>query len=99
MQNISNFLVILIFGVQVFASQISDISQCEKNSDCIIVPYSHCCGSTKKAIHKKFLKDYEKYPTWQKFDNPTACATIGLCAPDTDMKKTKCVAGLCQLAK
>src|SRR3989344_8379518 len=26
------------------------ISICEKDSDCIIVPYSHCCGSTKRAI-------------------------------------------------
>lgn len=92
-------LLVLLFGLQSFAVKEADLGKCEKNSDCIIVPFSHCCGSTKAAINKKYLKDYQKNPAWQKFDNPSTCAVIGMCAPDKDINKTKCEAGQCQLVR
>lgn len=92
-------LFIVIVSLQSFAVVEADLGKCEKNSDCVIVPYSHCCGSTKRAINKKYLKDYEKRPSWQKFDESSTCATIGICASDENVKKTKCEAGQCQLVR
>lgn len=74
-----------------------DIVKCEKNSDCVIVPYRHCCGATKRAINKKFLDLYNKSPEWQKFDNPQICAVAGVCLSDDKVKDAKCEAGRCQL--
>lgn len=79
------------------ATQEQDIVKCEKDSDCIIVPYRHCCGSTKKAINRNFLNLYNKTPEWQKFDNQSSCAVMGVCMSDTKVKDTKCEAGQCQL--
>lgn len=76
----------------------ADLNRCRTNNDCIIVPYQHCCGSTKKAINKKYLSDYNKNPEWQKFNKPV-CANIGMCAPDDQVKKTKCEAGFCHLVR
>ncbi|MFA6235843.1 MAG: hypothetical protein WC635_00840 [Bacteriovorax sp.] len=79
----------------------SDIAICTKDSDCIVVPYSHCCGSTKRAINRKYKSLYESKPEWQKFDNPNACALMGACLPDKNMKKAVCmgpkIKPLCQL--
>lgn len=79
------------------ATQEQDIVKCEKDSDCIIVPYRHCCGSTKGAINKKFLDLYNKTPEWQKFDNQKSCAVMGVCMSDEKVKDAQCKSGQCQL--
>ena len=67
-----------------------DIIRCEKDSDCIIVPYRDCCGSTKKAINRKFKSLYFSKPEWQKFDNPQTCSVIGVCPNDREIKVVLC---------
>ena len=101
MRNILLTLVLLA-AVQVSASPTttvkeSDITKCKTDSDCLIVPYRHCCGSSKKAINKKYLTEYNKSPSWQKFDNPQSCAVMGQCMSDEKVKSAKCEAGQCQL--
>lgn len=91
--------VILALSVNVFAIKESEITQCKKDNDCMIVPYRHCCGSTKRAINKKFLEDYNKNKSWQKFDNPQICAVAGACLSDDKVKDAKCEAGQCQLLR
>lgn len=95
------FAVILSLAVNAFATKPLakevDITQCKSDSDCVIVPYSHCCGSTKKAINKKFLDLYKKTKAWQKFDDPQTCAVVGACMSDAKVKEAKCEAGQCQL--
>lgn len=93
---------VLLFTVNSFATKPlvtkeADITTCQKNSDCIIVSYKHCCGATKKAINKKFLAVYKSTPIWQKFDNPEICAVAGQCLSDENVKETTCEAGQCQL--
>lgn len=78
-------------------TQEEDIVKCAKDSDCVIVPYKHCCGSTKKAINKKFLDLYNKTPQWQKFDNQNLCAVMGACVSDEKVKEAKCGVGQCYL--
>lgn len=70
-----------------------DIVKCETDSDCVVVPYRHCCGSTKKAINKKYKDLYSQKPEWQKFDNPQTCAIIGMCPNDRDINTAKCNSG------
>lgn len=90
-------LSINVFAVKETAVKESEITQCKKNSDCVIVPYSSCCGATKKAINKKFIDTYNKNKSWQKFDNPEICAVAGQCPSDKNVKETICEAGQCQL--
>lgn len=67
-----------------------DIVVCEKDSDCIIVPYEHCCGSTKRAINRKYVELYFSKPEWHKFFDSGLCAVIGRCASDTSVTKAAC---------
>lgn len=85
------------FATKPLAAKEADIGQCQKDSDCIIVPYRHCCGATKKAINRKFLEIYKKTPVWQKFDDPETCAVAGICRSDEKVKEAQCEAGQCQL--
>lgn len=100
-------LVTVLFVVTVFnlltddsggaAEEFSEIGQedidiCEVSSDCIVVPYSHCCGSTKRAINKKYKTHYDKNPSWQKFDDPQACSLIGVCPDDSQVTEAVCEA-------
>lgn len=66
------------------------ISNCQTNSDCIVVPYSHCCGQSKRAINKKYKLLYESHAEWQKFDNPEVCSRIGICPRDSHVTETVC---------
>lgn len=99
----SVFLVLMLFGsLHTLAGQTTtvkeaEISKCVKDSECLVVPYSHCCGSSKRAINKKFLNEYNKTPAWQKFNDPQSCAVIGQCISDEKVKTAKCEAGQCQL--
>lgn len=69
-----------------------ELNICEQDGDCMIVSYSHCCGSTKRAIHKKYALEYENHPEWQEFSDPEVCADIGLCPSDIEMNATICAA-------
>lgn len=95
-------LLLLLANNQVLAGEKQaimprDIAACKIDSDCVIVPHNHCCGSTKMAINKKFLTAYGKNKAWQKFDTASTCAVIGQCMSDADVTDTKCEAGFCQL--
>lgn len=85
------------FSVSAHAVQESEITVCKQNSDCIVVPYSHCCGSTKKAINKKYLEIYNQNKEWQKLNNAGLCAVIGQCLSDKNVNEAKCEAERCQL--
>ncbi len=75
----------------------SEIRTCKRDSDCLIVPYKHCCGSTKRAINKKFIKQYESNVKWQSFQNESFCENIGICPSDRNINRSKCVKGFCKL--
>jgi hypothetical protein len=75
----------------------SDINVCLDNVDCIVVPYSHCCGSTKRAIHARFLDAYNAHPEWQVFNDPGPCAVIGACRSDSEVTEARCNNGFCSL--
>ncbi len=85
-------------GEQILDSSVTeaDINICIKDSDCIIVPYRHCCGSTKRAINKKYKKLYESTPEWQVFYGPI-CNVIGLCASDAHINTALCRSHMCVL--
>lgn len=74
---------------QIPATQ-ENIDVCIDDQDCIIVPYSSCCGSTKRAINKKNKELYDSHPEWQKLSNPSICNVIGMCADDTGVNKAIC---------
>ena len=67
-----------------------DIIICDVDSNCIVVDYSHCCGQTKRAINEKYKNLYDLHLEWQKFDDPQTCAVIGVCPPDSYVKKATC---------
>lgn len=73
-----------------------DLSSCTQDAECVVVPYKHCCGSTKRAINKNQLESYNSHPEWQVFDGPD-CAAIGVCAPDANVTTAECQKGQCQL--
>jgi hypothetical protein len=67
-----------------------ELIQCKTSADCIVVPYKHCCGSSKRAINKKHKLLYESKPEWQKFTDPGKCAKIGMCVSDQHVSEAKC---------
>jgi hypothetical protein len=71
----------------------ASLTSCVKDDDCIIVPYSHCCGSTKRAINKTEQENYQAHPEWQKFDDVSKCAVMGACVTDKDVTKARCAIG------
>ena len=73
-----------------------EIEICKNNSDCIVVPYRHCCGLTKRAINKKYKKLYESTPEWQVFYGPI-CNVIGRCASDAHINAALCRSYVCVL--
>jgi len=75
----------------------TDITKCEADIDCIIVPYSSCCGATKKAINKMYLDEYNSHKEWQSFWDEKACAVMGICADDSNVIDILCVVKQCQL--
>ena len=66
------------------------LAACEAGDDCIVVPYSHCCGSTRRAINAANQAEYEAHPEWQEFNDPDACAVIGACMDDTHLNAAEC---------
>lgn len=78
----------------------NDLAFCQRDSDCLVVPYSHCCGLTKTAINERFLDAYNNHPEWQVFNDPATCAVIGVCPDDTNVKNAVCEGaplGVCRL--
>ncbi len=75
----------------------ADLAVCHYTSECIVVPYSHCCGATKRAINMAHLSAYESRPDWQVFDDPGVCAVIGVCPDDRAVTHATCVDGQCTL--
>jgi len=77
------------------------LADCAQPTDCVVVPYQNCCGSTKRAINKNFLDLYESKPEWRKFDDPKKCAAAGACVSDKSFNAALCVKsgdqGRCQL--
>lgn len=65
-----------------------DIDICRSDFDCIVVPYNHCCGSTKRAIDKKYLELYQSKPEWQTFKG--SCHLMGLCPDDSHVTQAAC---------
>ncbi len=66
------------------------LSHCSTDADCIVVPYRHCCGSSKRAINRRHLKAFEANPSWRKFDDPGQCALMGMCPSDKAVTKAVC---------
>jgi hypothetical protein len=67
----------------------SEIDICEQSSDCVVVPYDHCCGSTKRAINKKYKTLYITKPSWQKFMD-SGCHLMGICPDDSKVTEAFC---------
>src|SRR6266849_6562772 len=78
-------------------SEPADLAVCEKNSDCIVVPYSHCCGSTRRAINRRYEVEYSKHKEWQSFNDPEQCALMGACPDDKHINKVRCRYNRCEL--
>lgn len=68
----------------------ADIDLCGCDDECIVVPHSHCCGSSKRAINRKYLARYEEAPDWQSFHDPGLCAMIGVCRDDSRVESAVC---------
>jgi len=47
--------------------------RCFEDADCVVVPYDHCCGATRRAIHEAYRDEYEAHPEWQACSEPEAC--------------------------
>ena len=92
-----SLLLFLLLEQSSFAVTEEGLAICEKSSDCIVVPYRHCCGSSKRAINKKHRALYESTAAWQKFDDPGKCALMGACMSDKDMTEAECLGKRCQL--
>lgn len=69
----------------------ADLATCTADSDCVVVDHQHCCGATKRAIHRDHIDAYEANPDWQVFDDPTICAMGGICRGDSDVTEARCI--------
>lgn len=80
-------------NLTIASSQIDEslINRCTKTEECIVVPYTSCCGSTKRAINKEFLDEYQSTPAWQSFNRPEVCNVIGRCRDDSMVTESICV--------
>jgi hypothetical protein len=74
-----------------------DLGNCISATDCIVVPYAHCCGATKRAINGAYLDAYDSHPEWHVFTDPGVCAIIGICPDDSAVTSATCVDGRCAL--
>ena len=77
----------------------ADLQRCAAGQDCVVVPYSHCCGATKKAINALYEQVYKDHSEWHVFADEDACAVIGMCAPDDDVTAAACVGNVCTLVR
>jgi hypothetical protein len=75
----------------------ADLAVCTVSAACVVVPYTHCCGATKRAINGAYLSAYLSHPEWQVFAEPGACAVIGMCPDDRAVTSATCADGFCAL--
>lgn len=68
----------------------AELSLCEKDADCVVVAYHHCCGQTKRAINQRHRDLYEKTPAWRSFNDPATCSVMGLCPSDATLTTARC---------
>ena len=68
----------------------ANLDTCTADSDCVVVDYRHCCGASKRAIHRDYIDAYEANPEWQVFDDPATCAVIGICRGDRNVTEARC---------
>lgn len=75
-----------------------ELDDCAVDADCIVVPYDHCCGATRRAINKAHQDAYDAHPEWQSYHEDD-CALIGACQPDDDVTEATCEpsSGTCRL--
>lgn len=93
MKRVPALVASLMFSAPAFADSPvleAQIDLCAVASDCVIVPYQHCCGRTKRAIHRQYRKLYEATPAWQRFNDAEPCAVMGICAPDGALTGVSC---------
>lgn len=75
----------------------SQLANCSSDSECIVVPYIHCCGRTKRAINRKHRQIYEATKAWQSFQEPETCELMAKCPDDSAVTKAICEKKQCQL--
>ncbi|MBN2196009.1 MAG: hypothetical protein JW751_24540 [Polyangiaceae bacterium] len=76
------------------------LDDCGGDAECIVVPYDHCCGATRRAINSAYAALYQAHPEWQIFDDPGACSVLGACQDDSRVTAAICTgepAGFCEL--
>jgi hypothetical protein len=66
----------------------ADLGECRSSSDCIVVPYAHCCGATKRAVNRLYLEEYHQHPEWQSFSG--SCVAMGVCRDDSQVTAATC---------
>ncbi len=75
-----------------------EIDFCERNSDCIDVPYTSCSCSTKRVINKEYLDEYNNHPEWQEYYNEETCSMMGVCQSYENINYSiKCEENKCKL--
>ena len=72
------------------------ISDCCEPSDCTIVPYSHCCGLSRRAININYVDAYNAEESWQSYYGEL-CATYGMCPDDSEITTVTCKEQRCVL--
>ena len=73
------------------------IDECTTDAECIVVPYDHCCGSTKRAINADHRDEYDAHPAWQSYHEED-CAVMGACQLAADVTEATCdPGGTCRL--
>jgi len=72
-----------------------DLARCESDGDCIIVPYDHCCGATKRAINREHEEAYNQHPEWQSYHEDD-CSELGACQDDSAITEARCDNSVCQ---
>lgn len=75
----------------------AELVACQNSKQCIVVQHDHCCGSTKKAINKKFKDYYLSMPRLHKTADPETCAMVGMCRDDSAVEEAACKQNTCQL--
>lgn len=73
------------------------IDVCARSSECMVVPYKHCCGKTKRAINRKYKKLYGTAKSWQSFEDAETCELMARCPDDSKVSKAVCVNKKCEL--
>lgn len=66
-----------------------ELTSCEEDVDCLIVPYANCCGATRRAINSAQEEQYKQHKVWQS-DFGSECAKMGVCPDDSEVVQARC---------